>query len=98
MSQTVNTLKRRPFAVSFLDVVALLGFLSLVAVQMFRFADDPGVGWHLASGLQSISSHVIPRVDTFLAASDPRPWISDQWLSDAFLAVLYEAGGFPYIY
>jgi hypothetical protein len=71
-------------------------FFLLLGPQLAKFANDPGVGWHLADGAQIEASGAIPRVDTFLSVQ--RPWISDQWLSDLALYRLFETGGWPLLY
>jgi hypothetical protein len=77
---------------------------SLTSLQMDRFADDPGVGWHLATANWIIDHDTVPRSDPFLAAPmtngvpTTRRWIADQWLSDLILSALYGRGGFPLLY
>jgi hypothetical protein len=59
----------------------------LIVRGIAHFADDPGVGWHLANGRNILSSFVIPRIDTFLSIE--RPWISDQWGADLIFAFVF---------
>lgn len=78
-------------------LLALLLF-QLLSVQLHHFCDDPGVGWHLATG-QWISQHfVVPRIDPHLHSALPRAWVADQWLSDLILYLTYELGGWPGLY
>ena len=80
-------------ALGFQDLFVILGFASLLLVQLFDFTSDPGVGWHLATG-QWISQHsAVPTLDPFLFSAAPRNWIADQWLSDWLLFELYSWGG-----
>jgi len=81
-----------PGVQSYAVVIAFL----LLGQQIAKFANDPGVGWHLADGAQILASGTVPRVDTFL--SERRSWISDQWLSDLFLYRVFEIGGWPFLY
>ncbi len=78
--------------------LSLLSLLSLLTVQLNHFADDPGVGWHLATGAWIIKNLAIPVYDPFLASAQPRLWISDQWASDIVLYVLYRLGSWPLLY
>lgn len=64
--------------------------------SLVTFANDPGVGWHLATGERVLREHAVPLTDTFLSVS--RPWIADQWLSDVVLYVIYQAGGWSLLY
>ncbi|MBN8547757.1 MAG: hypothetical protein J0M12_00430 [Deltaproteobacteria bacterium] len=84
--------------VGFQDILVLLALHSLVAVQLVGFADDPGLGWHLAAGHWSISHASVPTSDPFLALETARPWISTQWLSDVLLWSLYNLGSWPLLY
>lgn len=83
-------------------VVCLLFGWSLVSVQMTNFADDPGVGWHLASGEYTWNNFGPPATDPFLAlpngVEEERSWVSDQWLSDILVYAAYSAGGWPLLY
>jgi hypothetical protein len=65
--------------------------------QMNNFADDPGVGWHLKTGEFVWISTSAPRFDPFLA-SESRPWVADQWLSDLLLFSVYRAGSWRALY
>lgn len=79
-------------------IIFLLALFSVLGGGLGRFADDPGVGWHLQSGLWMLEHRTIPSIDPFLFSVTPRHWVSDQWLSDLVLALLLNAGGFPLIY
>lgn len=78
------------------SVIVISSFFLLLGQQLVGFANDPGVGWHLADGAQIVATGEVPRTDTFL--SEPRAWISDQWLSDLLLYHAYEYGGWPFLY
>lgn len=80
------------------DFVVLFSVVSLFALQMANFADDPGVGWHLATGAHVHEHGGPPMFDPFLASPQPRPWVSDQWLSDLVLYLLHLQGGWPLLY
>lgn len=80
------------------DFFVMIAAVSLLAVQLASFADDPGVGWHLKTGEIILQNGWVPKADPFLAAAARRPWIADQWLSDALLAAGFRAGGWLLIY
>ena len=83
---------------SFHLLAVIAAAATLLRLQMASFADDPGVGWHLASGAWILQARSIPRLDPFLASQAARPWISDQWLSDLLLYALYLAGSWAALY
>jgi hypothetical protein len=70
-----------------------LALYSLLVVQLPFFADDPGVGWHLATGELISSTHEIPRTDPFLASNFSRAWVSDQWLADLLFHSVFRTSG-----
>jgi len=83
---------------SFSHLVFLIAFVSLYFVQFDGFANDPGVGWHLDSGKWMVEHRAIPKNDPFLSSLTPRPWISDQWLSDLIIYNLFQWGSWPILY
>ena len=76
----------------------LLALFSLPLFQMAQFADDPGLGWHIATGEWILSNNSIPEQDPFLYSKSPRPWVCDQWLSDILLFGGYSLGSWPLLY
>jgi hypothetical protein len=58
-------------------------------------ANDPGLGWHLATGQVVVHQRDVPKVDPFLFNSMPRPWIADQWLGEVVIYTIYTLGSFP---
>jgi hypothetical protein len=74
--------------------VGILGaiVLSAVTFQNRGMAGDPGVGWHLVTGLAILRDGVVPATDPF---GTGRPWIHTQWLSDAGMGAVFELGGWP---
>jgi hypothetical protein len=79
-------------------LIVLLGYRTLTVLQMGRFADDPGVGWHLETGRMVLRDGAAPRFDPFLGFPKPTPWVADQWLSDAILFALFDHGDWPLTY
>lgn len=73
-------------------------YLLMVLLQMKGIANDPGVGWHLKTGEVIATTGTIPHVDPFLFSETPRPWVSDQWLSDLLLYKAFHFGGWPLVY
>lgn len=80
------------------SLISFIGLFFLLANQLLEFADDPGLGWHLASGQWMLAHHSIPRIDPFLYSPSARSWVSDQWLGDLILYSLYSLGGWPTLY
>jgi len=79
-------------------IIALLGYRTLTVLQMDRFADDPGVGWHLETGRIVWRDGAAPRFDPFLGFPEPTPWNADQWASDAALTALFDRGDWVLTY
>ena len=55
------------------------------------------LAYHVRTGLQILSTHVIPRADTYSFAVAGRPWFDQQWLSQVVFASAWKAGGWPTI-
>ncbi len=67
--------------------LTLVGFLP---AMLFR---DPGTFWHTAIGLQILDSGQVPRVDTFTYTVRGQPWVSQDWLCQIGMGLLYRLGG-----
>ncbi len=86
----------KPFGAA--DFLAAAAAFSLLRFQLASAAEDPGLGWHLKTGEWILQHRAVPRVDPFLFSPVPRPWISDQWLSDLGMYLIYNLGGWPALY
>lgn len=71
------------------DIFAIICCISLIYIQFHEFADDPGVGWHLATGSWILTNKQILDFDPFLASTVQRPWIAGQWLADVIFSFVY---------
>lgn len=73
-------------------------FVLLYAIALFVIAVrptlDPDMWWHLRTG-DYIWQHGIPRQDVFSYTVTDHVWVTHEWLSQALMWLLYEAGGFP---
>jgi hypothetical protein len=74
-------------SVADLIFVALLGTLTLTALST-RLLADAGIGWHIRTGQQILSSHVIPRTDPFSSTAHQKPWFAWEWLYDIVVGQL----------
>ena len=81
-----------------LDIVLLIVLGLLIGSQYRNIADDPGLGWHIKTGNYIVEQLRVPYEDPFLYAQEQRSWISDQWLSDLLLYLIYLAGSWPLLY
>ena len=61
-------------------------------------ANDPGLGWHLQSGLYILNTGTLPVVEPFLATTENIPVVVYQWLSEVLFGFVYEATGWPGLY
>lgn len=66
---------------------------TLAAAAVVRQLFDPDYFWHLATGRLILQTGVIPRTDPFSFTWFGRPWIPDQWLSDAAMAAIVDSLG-----
>jgi hypothetical protein len=65
-------------------------FAIFLLVGLLKLDND--FGWHLMSG-QYILQHGVPATDIFTYTARDFPWINHEWLSDALMALVYQAGG-----
>ncbi|MEW5986186.1 MAG: hypothetical protein AB1791_06100 [Chloroflexota bacterium] len=73
-------------------------FTALFALALFALAVretvDPDMWWHLRTG-QYIWEQGIPHQDIFSYTVRDHVWITHEWLSEAFMWLVYRIGGFP---
>ena len=72
--------------------VVLLGSLCFTGLAT-KMLGDAGIGWHIRTGQQILSTHRIPRVDPYSSIMSGKPWIAWEWLYDAIVGALDSAGG-----
>ena len=85
---------RRWLAPSF----ALLLFLVhplVVLLRPERQLQDPGTGWHLATGRYILATGTIPHHDLFSFTASGQPWMQPYWLFETGAALLERLGGLP---
>ncbi len=92
----MKSLTTKPWGLA--DACVAIAFISLFFVQADGFARDPGVGWHLKTGAFIWKTWSVPDIDLFLSFAAPRPWVSDQWLSDLLFHFLYVQGSWPLLF
>jgi len=78
--------------------VADLIFVALLAVLVFtplsvRLLGDAGIGWHIRTGQQILTTHAIPHVDPFSSTMQGKPWFAWEWLYDMVVGELESALG-----
>ena len=56
------------------------------------------LAYHIRTGFQILSTHAIPRVDTYSFTATGRSWFDQQWLSQVAFAGAWKAGGWPTIF
>jgi hypothetical protein len=72
--------------------VVLLGSLCFTGLAT-KMLSDAGVGWHIRTGQQILSTRHIPRVDPYSSITSGKPWIAWEWLYDAVVGTLDSAVG-----
>jgi hypothetical protein len=60
-----------------------------------RQLQDPGTGWHLATGRWILATHTLPHHDVFSFTAAGQPWVTYYWLFEAIGAVIERIGGLP---
>src|SRR5262249_42717513 len=68
-------------------------FLALLAAGRDAMLHDPGTFWHVKAGRSIAETHAFPRVDAWTFTRGGAPWIAQQWLGEAIMAMLDRAGG-----
>ncbi|QND55099.1 hypothetical protein HB779_24915 (plasmid) [Phyllobacterium sp. 628] len=53
---------------------------------------DPDNWWHVRVGLDMLTSHTFPTVDTYSYTFAGNPWIAKEWLGQILFALAYKAG------
>src|SRR5436305_14303207 len=76
------------------ETVVFLGlFLLLMALGREKFCGDPGSLWHIVVGQRILSTGELIHTDPFSFTAAGEPWLSQGWLFDVGLALLYRAAG-----
>jgi hypothetical protein len=68
-------------------------WLLLMVVGRERTFADPGSLWHVVVGQRILSDGAVIRTDPFSFTAAGEPWLSQAWLFDVGLALLYRAAG-----
>jgi len=69
-------------------------FLALAAAgAVLHPALDVDLGWHLRAGQLILASRSVPRSDVFSGPMAGHPWVDNEWLWEASLAAMANAGG-----
>jgi hypothetical protein len=66
--------------------VALLASLVFTPLSI-KLLGDAGIGWHIRTGQEILTMHVIPRVDPF-STQIRKPWVAWEWLYDVIVGRL----------
>ncbi|PYX50519.1 MAG: hypothetical protein DMG79_05660, partial [Acidobacteria bacterium] len=72
--------------------VALFCILAFTSLSV-RLLGDASIGWHIRIGQQILSTHAIPRVDSFSSTMAGQPWFAWEWLYDVVAGELEAALG-----
>ena len=72
--------------------VVLLGSLCFTGLAT-KMLGDAGIGWHIRTGQQILSTYLIPRVDPYSSIMSGKPWIAWEWLYDVIVGALDSSMG-----
>jgi len=80
-----------------LPSMADLIFVAVFTVLLFsslsiKLLNDAGIGWHIRTGQQILTTHSIPRVDPF-SSQIQKPWIAWEWMYDVVVGSLDRSAG-----
>ena len=77
-----------------LTLLAAVVAAFFVVLTVVRGPTDADFWWHLTTGRLILESGSVPSVDPFSFAYEG-PWVAHEWLGEAIIAALVDAGGFP---
>lgn len=72
-------------------LVTLVAYAIDAAIEQRSAAAD--LWWHLATGRYIVDHLTIPRRDVFSYTNEGARWVNSEWLSDAFLYLVFRLGG-----
>lgn len=76
------------------DLLFVVIFLSLCFTDLsVKLLNDAGIGWHIRTGQQILTTHQIPHTDSFSSIMTGKPWIAWEWLYDVIVGALHSALG-----
>lgn len=82
-------MKKSSLIPSLSDIIIALASFALLRYSLTEVANDPGTGWHLATGKFILENGWVPIKDPFLVGA--RPWVADQWGADVLLALIFDS-------
>src|SRR5438093_12150346 len=89
-SPPTQAIRRRPIDVAW----ASLAILVPVVVALLSRMGTTDLTYHIRAGDEMLSTHVLPRVDTYTFSVAGTPWLDQQWAAQVFLAMTHRYGGF----
>jgi hypothetical protein len=73
----------------FIGVLCSLIFTPLAV----KLLGDAGIGWHIRTGQEILSTHAIPHADSFSSSMSGKPWFAWEWLYDILVALFARVAG-----
>ena len=72
-------------------------FVTILALGLFAMAargvHDPDVWWHLRAGQEIVTTHHVPRQDSFSYTRYGQPWVAHEWLAEVLFYLIFRATG-----
>lgn len=75
------------------STLGILVFLAIFASALTQIT-DPDFGWHLKTGEYIVRNVAIPNRDIFSFTAAGQPWITEEWLTEVVIYLLFIAGGY----
>jgi hypothetical protein len=85
--------RRRPRRLTIEGVWAALPVLVPALVALMSTMNAIDLAYHIRAGELILTSHAIPRVDTFTFTVRGAPWLDQQWGAQLLMALAHRAGG-----
>jgi hypothetical protein len=76
------------------DLIFVLLLVALTyGILSNRLLGDSDIGWHIRNGQQILTTHALPRIDSFSSTMSGRPWYAWEWLYDILIGAIYNSTG-----
>src|SRR5205809_4252936 len=89
-SPPTQAIRRRPIDAAWASLVVLIP----VVVALLSRMGTTDLTYHIRAGEDILSTHALPRFDTYTFSVAGTPWLDQQWGAQIFLALGHRYGGF----
>ncbi|MDO8692712.1 MAG: hypothetical protein Q7J51_01305 [Sheuella sp.] len=79
--------------ISWVQLAVIVIFTCVMGYSSYQTLRDPDTYLHLAAGKWIISHQQLPQTDPFSYVMQGSEWLTHEWLSEIFLSLIYQYGG-----